>query len=110
MNLKNIGENVKRIRLKKGLTQAQLAELADISTVHMSHVETGSVAMSIDSLINICDALDTTPDMLLVGEYKTSTDGASALVQESIDKLTYDEIRLILQIAELLEKNKINRN
>lgn len=45
LNLKIIGNNIKKFRKAKGFTQAQLAEMIDISTIHMSHLETGSVSM-----------------------------------------------------------------
>ena len=45
MNLQNIGNNIKKLRLEKKLTQSQLAEMTNISTVHMSHIETGNVSM-----------------------------------------------------------------
>ena len=109
MNLKNIGENVKKLRLKKGLTQAQLAEKAEISTVHMSHIETGAVAMSLDSLINICNGLETTPDSILLGEFNLQSTGASALINQQIEDLSFDENLLIVEFAKLLSELKINR-
>ena len=109
MDLKNIGKNVKKLRLEKGLTQAQLAEQADISTVHMSHIETGTVAMSLDSLISISNSLDTTPDSILLGEFILSPSGASVLLQQYIRSLSSDENRLIIEITKLLCELKINR-
>lgn len=105
MNLKNIGSNIKRIRATKSLTQNQLAEKANISTVHMSHIETGSVAMSLDTLINIANALGTTPDSLLFGEYKLPDNYADSI----FEKLTSDETRLIVEISKLLETLHINK-
>ena len=109
MNLKNIGENVKKMRLKRGMTQAQLAEKAEISTVHMSHIETGAVAMSLDSLINICNGLETTPDSILLGEFNLHTNRMSALINQYSDNLSSDENRLIVEFAKLLSDMKINR-
>ena len=110
MDLKKIGANVKKFRLEKGFTQAQLAEMADISTVHMSHIETGSVAMSLDSLINISNSLGTTPDNILLGEYNIPAERTAVLLTEKIKRLTKDENRLLLEFAGLLDKMKINRS
>lgn len=109
MNLKKIGENVKKIRLKMGLTQAQLAEKADISTVHMSHIETGAVAMSLDSLINICNGLQTTPDNILFGEFNMQPAGTASLINQYLDSLSSDEKLLLVEFAKLLSESKINR-
>lgn len=110
MDLKNIGKNIKDLRLKKGFTQAQLAEAACISTVHMSHIETGSVAMSIDSLISISIALATTPNDILIGEFNLSPKSTASLAEEYLKDLSEDESRLIIEIAKLLAEIKINRN
>ena len=108
MNLKNIGENIKKIRLEQKLTQAQLAEKAEISTVHMSHIETGTVAMSLDSLINISNSLKTTPDSILLGEYNITPTATSALIKQYSQELSSDENRLLIEIAKLLTELKIN--
>ena len=64
MNNKIIGLNVKKFRKERHLTQEALAERLDISTVHMSHIEGGSVSMSLallslrDTTINMRERLD----------------------------------------------------
>jgi len=105
MDLKNIGANVKKLRQEQKLTQAQLAELANISTVHMSHIETGSVSMSLESLLELSRALHTTPNRLLLGEYELSGEETAQMTQG----LTSDENRLLVEFAELLKKQKVNR-
>ena len=109
LNSKAIGSNIKKHRKSKGFTQAQLAEMIDISTIHMSHMETGSVSMSLECLIKICDSLNITPDDLLLGEYKLNSISAAKQLTSIMDNLTADERKLIIDFAELLEKNKINR-
>lgn len=109
MNLKNIGENVKKIRIQNHMTQAQLAEKADISNVHMSHIETGSVAMSIDSLLNICNALKTTPDELLWGEYEVTKEKLKSEMEDYGKSMTSDENKFMVEIAKLIKDMKINR-
>ena len=39
MDQKKIGSFLKELRKEKGLTQEQLAELADLSTTHISNIE-----------------------------------------------------------------------
>lgn len=109
LNLKTIGSNIKKFRKNKGFTQAQLAEMIDISTIHMSHMETGSVSMSLECLIKICNSLDITPDDLLLGEYKLNSISATKQLSSIMDNLTVDERKLIIDFAELLNNNKVNR-
>ncbi len=74
MNNKIVGINVKKYRRAAGLTQEQLAEILDISTVHMSHIECGHVSMSIEILIRLCEILRVTPNHILNGAYTDSMD------------------------------------
>lgn len=109
LDLRAIGNNIKKYRKSKGFTQAQLAEMIDISTIHMSHMETGSVSMSLECLIKTCDSLDITPDDLLLGEYKLNSISATKQLSRIMDNLTVDERKLIIDFAELLNKTKVNR-
>lgn len=61
MNINNIGENIKRIRIMKHLTAQQLAELANIDSAStISHIENNGKNFSFDTLIKILNALEIT--------------------------------------------------
>jgi transcriptional regulator with XRE-family HTH domain len=109
MDLKNIGKNIQRARNGKSLTQAELSALAGFSVNHISRIETGSGTMSLDSLIAISNALETTPDYLLMGEYNITPDRAALVIAEKLKHLTQDEIAYILQAADLFLELKVNR-
>ena len=74
MDLKLIGLNIKNCRNRMKLTQAQLAEIVDLSTKHISHIENGSSKMSLDTLIDICNALNVSPNEILWGTYNLLSD------------------------------------
>ena len=61
-----IGNNLYTIRKARGLTQAEVAEKADLSDRTYADIERGSVAMRVDSLLKICAALHITPNEILV--------------------------------------------
>ena len=67
MNRTRIGANVKSRRKELRLTQADLAEMAHVSVIHISHIETGAVNMSLETLLAICYALGVTPNDILMG-------------------------------------------
>lgn len=48
MDYYKIGQRIRKIRKAHGLSQEDLAERVDISTTHMSHIETGSTKLSLD--------------------------------------------------------------
>ena len=65
--------------------------------------------MSLDSLIAIANALHTTPDHILIGEYDITPDRASLLIRDRLNGLTNDEISYIMEAIDLFHKLKVNR-
>lgn len=53
-----IGLNILHYRKEQGLTQMQLAEKADISKNHMQRIETATASCTLDTLIDIAEALN----------------------------------------------------
>jgi len=109
MRVKEIGKNIRGLRTDLELTQPQVAERADITAVHLSHIETGNSTMSIDCLLRLCAALSTTPNDILMGEFELTGKAANAMLQGIMGDLTSDENRLLLEIAESMHKLKVNR-
>lgn len=54
-----LGRNIKYYRGKKRLKQAQLAEMVDVSSPHISHIECNKTKASLSLLLTIAQALDT---------------------------------------------------
>jgi len=79
MDYNAIGQRIRRMRKARGFSQENLAEFAEISTVHMSHIETGKTKLSLPVLVAIADALDVRVDSLLYDEPRA---GVSIAVDE----------------------------
>lgn len=58
------GLNVVYYRIRKRLTQLQLAELVDIDRSHISAIELGNVGVSLDVIFRLCEVLEITPKEL----------------------------------------------
>lgn len=59
MNKDNsFGKRLKQIRLSKGMSQAKLAEMADVHEKHISKIETGGFHPNFETLNKILKALD----------------------------------------------------
>lgn len=62
-----LGRRLSQLREKRGLSQTQLADMADIGRAHLSQIENGGVAARIDTLYAIAEALEVTLSELLAG-------------------------------------------
>lgn len=60
-----VRENIREIRLARELTQAQLAELAQLPTQSITEIENGARRVNVDDLVAICRALKVRPARLL---------------------------------------------
>jgi transcriptional regulator with XRE-family HTH domain len=60
-----VGENVRRIRLSRGVTQEVLAERSGHPQQYVSDLERGLRNPTVVTLFEIAQALDTTPAALL---------------------------------------------
>ena len=64
--LKKFGKNVKLERIKKDLTQEQLAEKMDVSNNYISGIETGRENMSRGKILELADFIGTDIQNLLI--------------------------------------------
>ena len=58
MNQLKTGKFIAECRKAKALTQMQLAEKADISRNHIQRIETAACSCTLDTLIDIAEALN----------------------------------------------------
>lgn len=60
-----IGQRVRKFRKSQNLSQEQLAALVNISTTHMSHIETGNTKLSLQVFCDLASTLHVSADDLL---------------------------------------------
>jgi len=75
IDYKQIGKRIAKRRAVLDITQAELAERADLSATYTGNVERGAKC-SIETLMKLCAVLDVTPDYLLLGvdkEYRNES-------------------------------------
>ena len=99
-DLLTIGNNLYNIRKAQGLTQANVAEKADLSDRAYADIERGNVTMRIDTLLKICVALHITPNDLLVADLDTITITEHDIV-ERIQHCSNNEKETALKILQV---------
>lgn len=105
LNYKLIGKRLRTIRQKRGYTQEQVSERAGISSQHCSGIECGSAKVSLPALMRLCNALDATPDEILMDSVKQATPLYLKDVAEVFSDCSPDEIYLMLSQADNLKKS-----
>ena len=95
-----IGQNIRKLRMKQGLKQRELAERVNISSQHISHIETGRGQLSLPTLVAIANVLCVDCNTLLG---KTLTGAQDYLYREEIEqilsKMEPKKVQLSLQIC-----------
>ena len=65
MDYKDLGLRVRNARRALGMTQEKLAEKANISASFLGHIERGTRVASLETLVDLCNAMNVTPEYLL---------------------------------------------
>lgn len=63
-----VGRRIKQQRQKLNMSQEQLAEKIDRAAKYCSDIECGMCGMSIETMISITEALETSMDYLIFGK------------------------------------------
>lgn len=82
VDYKEVGKRIAKRRKELGLKQFQVNELAGLSDKYLSNLERATSVPSVDVIMRLCSALQTTPNYLLLGavnEYNESEFDAAAL-------------------------------
>ncbi len=95
VNYAKLGMKIKSLRLRRGLTQDNLAEMVSCNTSHISNIENNHTKVSLNVLLAIANSLDTSIDFLLSEQY------------ENISLALDNEILRVLKDCDTAKKEKI---
>lgn len=102
-NMNEFGSRIQKRRKALNMQQSELAEKLDISTNHLSTIETGKSHPSYDLLCKLCITLDVTPDYLMMGSLHSYN-----ISKNLIDKLrlcSEHDLTVLDQIVEIIITN-----
>ncbi|MGN1442232.1 MAG: helix-turn-helix domain-containing protein [Acutalibacteraceae bacterium] len=100
INFKAIGQRIKRERKVSGLTQEKLAEMLEISTEHLSRIETGSYRPSLLLIEKISEIFNIDESELMFGSL--SDKRASKELIDKIDTLSNKKKSAVSLIIDLI--------
>ena len=99
MDYYKIGQRIRKIRKAHGLSQEELAERVNISTTHMSHIETGNTKLSLPVLVDLAAALEVRTDDLLSGEVSSGASTAMNEIAAVLERCTAKEARVLTDVV-----------
>lgn len=100
-----IGELVREYRLRKKLTQQELAEKSDLSLPFINLIENNRRNLSVDTLLKILSAMEIDPSDFFKPLSETSDDNLQLLIEKiQLNKNRTEIIDLFLNILSLNEK------
>ena len=104
-----LGERIAKRRKQVNIKQNVLAEKLDISNNYLSSIERGKEKPSLEILIKICNALNITPDYLIMGTMHSNN--VPQKITEGLRLCTDADINLIEIIVEaMVERNGLKWN
>ena len=99
MDYYKIGQQIRKFRKAHGLSQEDLAERINISTTHMSHIETGNTKLSLPVFVDIASALEVRVDDLLGNLSSATTSTSLDEIASVLERCTAQEARVIADIV-----------
>lgn len=96
MDYQDLGMRVRTVRRQMGLTQEELAEKVGISASFLGHIERGTRVASLETLVALCNTLDTAPEYLL----NASLSNSSYRIPEGLTRNERATLSRILRLAE----------
>lgn len=107
IDYKEVGRRIAARRRELGLKQWQVNEIAGLSDKYLSNIERATSVLSIDVLMKLCYALNTTPDYLLLG---TATNEEHDYIKEINNKageLSLPQAKLALSLMDWILSQKL---
>lgn len=100
LDKEELGRRIAKQRKKLKMKQSQLAEAVGVNSNHISSIEHGKVAPSLECFVKICDTLKITPDYLLEGAMHSNN--VPRNIMEHLRLCTDLEIDLVACIVKFL--------
>ena len=106
LNYIALGQRIRNIRTKKGISQMVLAERIDRSAAYMSYVENGYKSCSLDTLVLVANELNVSTDDLLVDSLANTIKVSNHEFATIVSDCNEYEMRVRLDIVKKAKESK----
>lgn len=107
LDYKEIGSRIAARRKKLGLKQSEVEERAKIGYKYLSNIERGISIPSLEVILRLSIALDTTPDEFLLGAADTTKDDRWKSAADMLRKLNSKQLSLVKSFIKWVSEQKI---
>jgi transcriptional regulator with XRE-family HTH domain len=97
-----IGKKIREIRKHRNLSQQQLAQMVNVGTTHISHIESGSTIPSLKTFIAIIVCLDASADVVLSRNLSNSKHVLNEELASILADCDEDEAAIIISVINAL--------
>lgn len=107
VDYKEVGRRIAARRRELGLKQWQVNEIAGLSDKYLSNIERATSVLSVDVLMKLCYALNTTPDYLLLGTAVNEQRDYIKEINNKAEELSQQQARLALSLMDWILSQKL---
>lgn len=104
MDYSGLGKRIKEERLNRGLTQAKLAEAADISTTYMGQIERGEKSLTLGTLVKLANYFNVSLDSLVRDSLRSYRPEDNKDWEQILAGRTNKEKQMIVDIVGIIDK------
>lgn len=105
MGLESIGKHISEFRHLRKLRQEDLAEITGLSTNYIGAVERGEKIPSLETFIDILNALSISADMVLSDILREGYQIKASTLSDQLKTLSAKDQKRIFEVIEVLIKN-----
>lgn len=100
----SIGERVRSYRIEKNMTQAEFAEIMDISINFLSEIENGKKGMSQDTICKLCNHFQVTADYILFGNQTLGKTADAKVIIKIANAMSDNDLNILVEYLSSLQK------
>ena len=102
-----IGKRIAKRRKELGLRQADVCERAEINDKYLSCIERAKSIPSLDVVLKLAEALETTPDCFLVGSVRHEDDSWRDAA-EALRGMDENQLKLARSLLKWVKEQKLS--
>lgn len=103
VDYESMGSIIRKLREEKRISQEEFGDTLLTSNVHISNIETGSRAPSLDLFVAIANALEVSADDLLIDSLEHTSSSVGTELHSLLSDCNHDEMEMLTRTLQFLK-------